>query len=90
MQTTYFKNIQFSRLIKTDGRLREFNFRRHNDDNGVIIFSVDVADDRSNRIMFSMRQEGNSWKIVPQELPSWIMLCEKDFHELIELELSKA
>jgi hypothetical protein len=90
MRTTYFKNIQFSQLVKTDGRLREFNFRRHNDDNGIIIFSVDVCDNRSNRIMFSMRREDNSWKIVPQELPSWIMLYEKNFHELIEGELSKA
>ncbi len=89
MQTTYLKNIQFSRLVKTDGRLREFNFRRHNDNNGSIVFSVDVCDNRSNRIMFSMRQEDNIWKIVQQELPPWIMLYEKNFHELIEIELSK-
>ena len=87
MQTTYLKNIQFSRLVKTEGRLREFNFRRHSDINGNIVFSVDVCDNRSNRIMFSMRQEDNTWKIVQQELPSWIMLYEKNFHELIEVEL---
>jgi len=90
MQTSHLKNIQFSGLVKTDGRLREFNFRRHNDNNGSIVFSVDVCDNRSNRIMFSMRQENNTWKIVQQELPPWIMLYEKDFHELIETELSKA
>lgn len=89
MQTTYFKNIQFSRLVKTEGRLREFNFTRHND-NGTFIFSVDVCDNRSNRVMFSMRMEDNSWKIIQQELPPWIMLYERNFHELIEVELSKA
>ena len=30
MQLTFIKNIQFTKLIKADGRLREFNFRRYN------------------------------------------------------------
>jgi hypothetical protein len=80
------KNIQFSKLIKAEGRLREFNFRKSNP-NGEILFVVDVTDDRSNRIIFQMQKEGDLWKIQPQLLPDWILKYESQFHELIEDEL---
>jgi len=80
------RNIQFTRLLKTKGRLREFNFRRSNPE-GKILFSVDVTDDRSNRILFRMSKEEEVWKIQPQLLPDWIMENESSFHELIEEEL---
>ena len=81
-----FKNIQFSKLVKTEGRLREFNFRKSNP-NGKVLFFVDVTDDRSNRIIFQMIKDNDSWKIQPQLLPDWIIKNENKFHELIEDEL---
>ncbi|MFI5188210.1 MAG: hypothetical protein ACHQF0_15880 [Chitinophagales bacterium] len=81
-----FKNIQFSRLVKTEGRLREFNFRKSNP-NGTTLFFVDVTDDRSNRILFQMQKNNESWKIQPQLLPDWILKNENKLHELIEDEL---
>ena len=86
MQVHFIRNIQFSKVIKVDGRMREFNFRKPN---GVLegIFTVDVSDDRGNRIIFKMQKEDNSWKIVAQSLPFWITENETVFHDLIEEEL---
>lgn len=86
MQIQFKKNIQFTRLIKADGHLREFNFRKlpgFQDE----LFSVDVSDDRGNRIMFRMRREDGSWKILAQPLPAWVADQEPTFHEVIEEEL---
>ena len=83
------KNIQFSKLIKTEGRLREFNFRKSNPNGGVLFF-VDVTDDRSNRIIFQMQKENELWKILPQLLPDWVLKNEEKFHEFIEEELRYA
>jgi hypothetical protein len=81
------RNIQFSKLIKTDGRLREFNFRRVN---GLLeeIFTVDVSDDRGNRIMFKMQKEGNE-RIIgsDQPVPDWIRNINSKLNEAIEEEL---
>ena len=81
-----FKNIQFSKLVKTEGRLREFNFRRSTQE-GIILFVVDVTDDRNNRLTFQMQKDNDLWKIQPQLLPDWIAKNEDTFHELIENEL---
>lgn len=81
-----FKNVQFSKLVKAEGRLREFNFRKSSPA-GTILFFVDVTDDRSNRIIFQMHKDNDSWKIQPQLLPDWIVKNEDKFHELIEDEL---
>jgi len=51
------------------------------------IFTVDVVDDRGNRIMFRMQKDDTTWKIIPQPLPDWISNSEKIFHEQIEEEL---
>ncbi len=86
MQIQFIKNIQFTRLVKADGHLREFNFRRvkgpHED-----YFTVDVSDDRGNRIMFRMKKEESTWKIEKQPMPEWVYRNEAIFHELIEEEL---
>ena len=80
-----FKNVQFSRLVKTEGRLREFNFRKSN--NGTPLFFVDVTDDRSNRILFQMQKDNENWKIQAQLLPDWILKNEDVLHGFIEDEL---
>ena len=81
------RNIQFSKLIKAEGRLREFNFRRVNGLHEEL-FTVDVSDDRGNRIMFKMRKEGNDWLIVAEQpIPDWVRNSSPRFNEAIEEEL---
>jgi hypothetical protein len=87
MQLSFIKNIQFTKLIKADGRLREFNFRRYNSGGTPAIFSVNVVDNRDNRIIFEMQKEDNAWKITKQPLPQWILENEQNFNECIEEEL---
>ena len=86
MQIKFIKNIQFTRLVKADGRLREFNFRKQNGPQEGV-FTVDVSDDRGNRIIFHMQKEDNIWKIVEQQLPEWIWKNEAKLNELIEEEM---
>jgi hypothetical protein len=90
MSISFMKNLQFSRLVKADGTLREFNFRKHRDQNGGILFSVDVSDPRNNRIAFKMRQTDTAWKIEQAPLPDWVITNEHVLHELIEEELKNA
>ena len=80
------RNIQFTKLLKAEGRLREFNFRS-SDNKGKIVFHVDVTDDRNNRILFRMHKEDSSWKIQSQELPGWVIKNEANLCDLIEGEL---
>lgn len=87
MQIQFVKNIQFTRLIKADGRLREFNFRKMRILQETL-FSIDVVDDRGNRIMFRMRKEDQHWSIIPQPLPQWVTEQEKHMSEMIEEELA--
>src|SRR5664279_5128164 len=81
------RNIQFTKLIKAEGRLREFNFRKVNGLHEEL-FTVDVSDDRGNRIMFKMRKEGNEWLIsTEQPIPDWVKNSSSRFNEAIEEEL---
>ncbi|HEY8894628.1 MAG TPA: hypothetical protein VIM79_07420 [Niastella sp.] len=80
------KNIHFTKLVKVNGRLKEFNFRKLGGSNEGL-FTVDVSDDRGNRILFRMQKEQDIWKILPQQLPNWVMEKEPTFHDLIEEEL---
>jgi hypothetical protein len=86
MLVQFNKNIQFTKLVKTDGRLREFNFRRVNGLHEAV-FTVDVSDDRGNRIMFKMEKKDAQWRIQEQPLPEWVREAEASFHDLIEEEL---
>ena len=81
------KNVQFSKLIKAEGRLREFNFRKVNGLHEEL-FTVDVSDDRGNRIMFKMRKEGNEWLIATDHpIPDWVKNYSPRYKEAIEEEL---
>ena len=80
------KNIHFTKLVKVNGRLKEFNFRKLGGPNEGL-FTVDVSDDRGNRILFRMQKEQDTWKVIPQNLPPWVMEKEPTFHDLIEEEL---
>jgi hypothetical protein len=87
MQIRFIKNIQFTKVIKAEGRMREFNFRKPNGREQALC-TVDVSDDRGQRIIFNMQKdEGSTWKIVPQQLPPWVSQLETKLSELIEEEL---
>jgi len=90
MQVHFTKVVHFTRLIKAGGRLREFNFRKHKQQEDDV-FSVDTGDDRGNRILFYMSKGDNSnWSIVKnQPLPIWITESEDKFREQIGDELQK-
>ena len=85
MELKYVKNIQFTRLIKCDGQLKEFNFRKPNGKQEGL-FTVDVIDAKVTRIIFNMEMKDGSWKIITETLPEWIMESETVFHEMIEEE----
>ena len=87
MKIEFIKNIQFTKLVKTEGRLREFNFRKIN---GIKegMFTVDVSEDRGNRIIFTMQKDKEGQKIVGNDpVPDWIKKNEATISELIEGEL---
>ena len=86
MQITFTKNIQFSKLSKANGRLKEFNFRKIND-NKEGMFTVDVVDERDTRVFFTIQKIENNWKIIKTPLPEWILDNEQTFNEVIEDEL---
>ena len=89
MKLKFEKNIQFTKTIKADNRLREFNFRKLG---GLqeSVFTIDVVDDRGNRIMFRMQKDESGWKIVGQSLPDWIMKNERLLNNVIDEELQQA
>lgn len=92
MKITFNKNVQFTRLIKVSGRLREFNFRKANTTNKGL-FTVDVLDDegpQGNRIIFYMEHKDTGWHMKPQALPAWINAIESKLSEIIDEELKEA
>jgi hypothetical protein len=87
MKLQFFKNVQFTKLIKAEGRLREFNFRNHLTSLQKNVCSINVTDDRGNRIIFEMQQQDTGWKIAQTQLPVWILENENNFQRFIEEEL---
>ena len=85
MELKFIKNIQFTKLIKVDGKLKEFNFRKPNGRKEGV-FTVDVIDDRGNRIVFNMENLEGHWKVITQEIPTWITGTEARLEEIIEEE----
>ena len=74
----------FSQLIKAGDKLREFNFRQTylNDDSR---YTVDVPDDKGNRIMFSIYKNADAeWKVSAQLMPMWVHNAELDLAKAIE------
>jgi hypothetical protein len=64
------KHIQFTCLIKANGRLKEFNFRKKS---GLpeLVYDIDVTDEKGNRHYFSMQLTGKVWTIT-EEVVNWI------------------
>ncbi len=77
------KNVQFSKLIKAEGRLREFNFRKSNGIAGPI-YHVDVSDDRGNRYYINLQLEDNTWTVQEKNIAPWIKEAIPHFHPSIQ------
>jgi hypothetical protein len=88
MKIAFVRNIQFTRLLKVNGHLKEFNFRKPNDKQEGL-FTVDTVDDYyGSRIIFNMQKNDHSWSIIQQDLPPWVMEKEKDLGEIISHEIT--
>lgn len=88
MQIQFNRAVQFSLLIKVDGRLREFNFRkiRNTEDD---TFSVNVCNERGDRIFFDMKKQESGWDFTPTNIPAWIEQNKKTIKQAVEDELPK-
>jgi hypothetical protein len=86
MPIRFVRMVQFTRLVKAEGRLREFNFRKVKNPDEEF-FHVNVCNERGDRIFFSMQKKESDWRIIPDELPEWISQNEIHFNEAIEDEL---
>ncbi len=88
MQEIFAKNIQFSKLIKANGKLKEFNFLKINVQQESV-FTVDVVDERDSRVFFNIKKVDNSWRIIELPLPKWILENESSISEIIEEEIKQ-
>ena len=88
MHLQFVRMVQFTRLVKAEGRLREFNFRKVKSPEEEL-FTVNVCNERGDRIHFSMQKEEDTWKIIPGQLPQWILQNENNLDESIKDELRK-
>jgi hypothetical protein len=79
----YIKNIAFTKLIKVNGVLREFNFRRKYV-SGEPVYDIDASDDRGNRHYVSAHRINNAWVIREIAVPDWIREAAPGFHTAIE------
>ena len=86
MKLTFVRNIQFTKLVKIHGRLKEFNFRKPNHHERSN-FSVDTIDEYGERIIFQMQKFDGEWRILTEGLPAWIRDQEVSFNTLIAEEL---
>ena len=86
MQINFTKVVHFTRLIKAGGRLREFNFRKLKSPDEEL-FNVNVCNDRGDRIIFTMQKKEDAWRIIPGQLPQWILQTENNLDEGIKQEL---
>jgi hypothetical protein len=77
--------VQFSLMVKAGDRLREFNFRKLKTPHEE--FSVNVCDERGNRIFFQMLKNDSNWKISSTQLPTWISQTETRLNDAVEDEL---
>lgn len=79
-------NIAFSKIIKLQERLWEFNFRKLPAD--YLSFYGDVTDERGTRIAFSIYQAADGvWRLTGQRLPLWISGAESLIGQVIEAEM---
>ena len=82
----FVRMVQFTRLVKINGRLREFNVRKLKSPSEEL-FSVNVVNDRGDRILFNMQKDSSGWKLYGEKLPDWVLAGEEQLGQAIEDEL---
>jgi len=80
--------VQFSLLVKAGGRLRKFNFRKLKSTEQDTM-TVNVCDDRGDRILFNMLKRETDWQIMQDNLPAWIKQNETGLRQALEEESKK-
>jgi hypothetical protein len=88
MHLEFNRMVQFSLLVKAGDRVREFNFRKLRNP-GEEQFTVNVCDERGDRILFSMLKQEGSWRLSSESLPGWIIQNERKLCEEVEKELDR-
>ncbi len=88
MQIEFVRMMQFSLLVKAGDRLREFNFRKLSQP-GEPRFSVNVCDERGNRVEFQLHKQEDNWRIPVSGLPDWILQNENRIGEAVEEEMRR-
>lgn len=77
------KNLQFTKLIKTGGRLREFNFRLHEGLNGPV-YHINVPDGEGGRVYLSFHQKEGKWIWKEEKsVPGWLQDALPQVHEAL-------
>ena len=77
------KNIQFTRLIKAGGRLREFNFRKSQGLNNAL-FTIDVVSDNSDRHYLLYSLVNGAWVLETKKMIDWIEEVLPQIEEAIQ------
>ena len=66
------QNIAFSRVLKMNGRVWEFNFRKLPGEPNA--FHTDFTDAKDNRVQFILFHDiDGTWKIKGTLVPSWVL-----------------
>jgi hypothetical protein len=66
------QNIAFSRVLKMNGRVWEFNFRKLPGEQNA--FHTDFTDAKDNRVQFVLFHDiDGTWKIKGTLVPSWVL-----------------
>ena len=87
MRLQFTKMVQFSLLVKAGDRVREFNFRKLSMPSDEA-FTVNVCDERGNRVVFTLEKKEGEWKVLPfPKIPRWIVQGETRLAEALEMEL---
>jgi hypothetical protein len=88
MHFDFIKAVQFSLLIKTGGRLREFNFRKLKVPDQEVM-AADVCTERGERVFFNLHKSETGWEITTENLPAWIEQFKKNIHQAVDEEMLK-
>lgn len=76
-------NIAFSKIIKINNRLWEFNFRKLRCE--FPSYHADVTNEQGTRILFSIyKSTDGKWLATSNQLPLWIGSSEDLIGEVIE------
>lgn len=78
-------NIAFTIVIKINGRLKEFNFRKRSDN----LYDANTNDEYSIRYYFQMQKDDKTgWQISGHSLPAWIPNSQHIISEALDNQIA--